>query len=267
MALPVPDLHAGHHAVERGEGLLHLQPAVAPASRGVGAGRVLDHEPLVPAGAGLGEEPLEVVGRGRGRQAAQREPSRGRREEIEALEARPPLAQGYLEEQFHRAVARSEGQHVEGDEGHGDLRQHHGRRCLPAQPLLERKERQDDTLAHGQQLTVQDAVPRQAPGGLQDLRELPGHVVEIAREEAYVVALPVQLGADAVVLVLGPDLRPEAGDDLGSVLGGRREHEAQRMEQAQARGGQAVVPGQARGLADVAGQHHGTRNVGGRPAE
>ena len=49
----------------------------------------------------------------------------------------------------------------------------------------------------------------------------------------------VELGPDAVVLVLDPDRRPQPRQDLGRVLGRRGEHELERMEERQAgvRGG------------------------------
>ena len=50
---------------------------------------------------------------------------------------------------------------------------------------------------------------------------------------------------------------PEAGDDLGRVLGRRREHELERVEQRHRRVAQAVVAGEQRRPADVAGQHPG----------
>jgi hypothetical protein len=48
--LAVADLDPDHHAIDRRQRLLHLQPAEASASRHVDARRILDHQPLVPPG-------------------------------------------------------------------------------------------------------------------------------------------------------------------------------------------------------------------------
>ena len=55
----------------------------------------------------------------------------------------------------------------------------------------------------------------QGPRGLDDLGELAADVVQVARVEADVATALVELGPDAVVLVLDPDRRAEAGHDLG----------------------------------------------------
>ena len=73
----------------------------------------------------------------------------------------------------------------------------------------------------------------QVAGALDDLRELAADVVEVAAVEADLRSGAVQLRADAVVLVLDPDRRTQAAEDLVGVLGRRREHELQRMEQRQ----------------------------------
>ena len=54
-------LHADHDAVERGEGLLHLQPAQAAPARRVPAVGVLDHQPLVAPRSSLGELRSDLV--------------------------------------------------------------------------------------------------------------------------------------------------------------------------------------------------------------
>ena len=87
------------------------------------------------------------------------------------------------------------------------------------------------------------------------------------RVEPRLAAPPVELGADAVVLVLDPDHRPEARDDLGRVLGRRGEHELDRVEQAQARLVQAALFGADRRLAHVAGEHSGQLDLGRGPLE
>ena len=100
-------------------------------------------------------------------------------------------------------------------------------------------------------------MPSQAErhGRLDDLGEAGADVVQVARVEPDVRAALVELGADAVVLVLDPDLRPEPGDDLGGVLGRRGEHELERVEQGQGRVAERVVAGEAGQPADVADEH------------
>ena len=123
------------------------------------------------------------------------------------------------------------------------------------EPRLEGDERQDRAVAPGEELAIEDAVPRQVPRRRDDLWELCGDVVQVARVEADLVPEPMQLAADAVVLVLDPDSRPEAGKDLGRVLGGRGEHELERMEQGQLGALEATRLRQLGGAADVAGEH------------
>jgi len=79
--------------------------------------------------------------------------------------------------------------------------------------------------------------------------------MEVARVQPDLTALAMELAADPVVLVLDPDDRPEAGQDLGGVLGRRREHELQRMEQRQLGRFETILAGEDGCLADVAGQH------------
>ena len=65
VALAVADLDADDDAIDRREGLLHLQPAETAAARRVLAARVLDHQALVAARAGVDERSLDGVGVGR----------------------------------------------------------------------------------------------------------------------------------------------------------------------------------------------------------
>ena len=146
---------------------------------------------------------------------------------------------------------------IEGDVDHRNLGLHRGRGPLAAESGLQRQEGQDVAVGVGQDLAVQDAVPVQRPGRLDDLRELVADVVQVAAVEPDVGPAPVELGADAVVLVLHPDRWPQAGDDRGSVLGRRGEHELDWVQEAEARFVQALFPGEDGGLARVAGQHQG----------
>ncbi len=267
MALAVANLHADHHAVERREGLLHLQPAIAAAAGRVGAGRVLDHQPLVPPGPGLGEDALQVVRGRRGGQAAEGEASRVGLGQAQRLQARAALPQGQRQERDGRTPTRPRGEDVEGDVGDGHLGEHRGSGSLATQALLEGQERQHAAVAEGEQLAVEDPVPGEPAGRLDDLRELPRHVVEVAREEAHLVAPAVDLGPDPVVLVLRPDLGSQAANDLRRVLGRRGEHEPQGVEEPQPCLRQTVVAGEEGGLAEVAGEHHGPGDVRRRTPE
>ena len=69
VALAVADLDADDDAVDRRQGLFHLQPAEPTATGGVEALRVLDHEALVAPGAGRREELVESLRRVRRFQA------------------------------------------------------------------------------------------------------------------------------------------------------------------------------------------------------
>ena len=68
MALAVADLDADDDAIERGQRLLHLQPAQAAPTRRIRAVRVLHHQPFVIAGPRLGEYALQPIGRVDGHQ-------------------------------------------------------------------------------------------------------------------------------------------------------------------------------------------------------
>ena len=106
-------------------------------------------------------------------------------------------------------------------------------------------------------LPVQDAVPGLSGGRRKHLRELVADVIEVAAVEPDLAAQLVQLGADAVVLVLDPDRCRHPRQRLRLVRDRRREHARERVEQGQRRGAQLVVAGQDRGPADVAGEHAG----------
>ena len=93
------------------------------------------------------------------------------------------------------------------------------------------------------------------PRPRSDLRELLADVVEVAAVQPDLGALLVQLGADAVVLVLHPDRRRHARQRLGLVRDGRGEHARERVEQRQLGRVQQVVARQDRGPADVPGEH------------
>ena len=180
---------------------------------------------------------LELVGRRGRRQAAQGEPLRAGRRQPEPLEASAPVPEGDVEQRLgrRRRAGRPPGRRTR------RTRPGPRRAPPPTGPSARaasggRGTGRTRAIPEGEQLAVEDPVPGQVAGRLHDLRELRRDVVEVTREEPDLVPAPVELGADAVVLVLDPDLRPEAGDDLGRVLGRRREHEAQRVEEAQPRG-------------------------------
>ena len=106
-------------------------------------------------------------------------------------------------------------------------------------------------------LAVQNAVPIERAGRLDDLGELLADVVEVAAVEPHFRPAAVELSPDAVVLVLDPYHGAQAGEDVGGIFGRRREHELDRMEQPQMGLGQAILFGEDRGFARVPGQHQG----------
>ena len=129
----------------------------------------------------------------------------------ERLEPAAPVLERLAEERLDRRPSPpSEPEDVERDVDHGDLGPDRRRRRLPAEPGLERDERQDGAVAPGEDLAVEDPVPGEAAGALDDLRELAADVVQVARVEPDVVAVAVELGADPVVLVLDPDRHARA---------------------------------------------------------
>ena len=148
-----------------------------------------------------------------------------------------------------------EGEQVERHEDDRDLRSDRVRRRLAPEPCLQALERQHEAVLPGEDLAIDDPGPAERTGGLDDLGELRAHVVEVARVEAHVRPALVELGPDAVVLVLDPDLRAEPSQDLGRVLRRGGEHELERMEERELGVIELVVAGQLGEPADVAGQH------------
>ena len=166
-----------------------------------------------------------------------------------ASRLRPALLQRPLQERLELAVPWPEHEHVPRHEDHRHGRQDVGAGALPADARLEREERQHGpaalaVAAEREQLAVEDPVPGEVDRARDDLRVAVADLVEVAAVEADLRSAPVELGADAVVLVLDPDGRPEAAEDLGGVLGRGREHELERVEEPGRGLGQAVVVGQ-----------------------
>ena len=118
------------------------------------------------------------------------------------------------------------------------------------------------TVGEGQDLAVQDAVPVQRAGGLDDFRELAADVVQVPAVQPDLGPAPVELGSHTVVLVLDPDGGPEPRQYVGGILGGRGQHELDRMEQPEPGLVQATLFGEDGRLARVAGQHQ--RHAHGR---
>ena len=153
---------------------------------------------------GSGESPAGVDGR-----------------QVERVEPSAPFGQGQAEQRLDRLVPTCpDRQRIECHEDDRDIGLDRLRRRLASEPALERDEREDRPITPAEDLAIEDAVPGERPGRLDDLREPGADVVQVARVEPHIRAALVELGADAVVLVLDPDLRPEPADDLGGVLGG-----------------------------------------------
>ena len=234
VTLAVPALHADDHAIDRGQRLLHLQPAEAAPTGRIGAARVLDHQALVASGAGGGEGGLQGGGIGRGDEMRSREATAIKGEwQVDRVQPGAALRQRRPKQRFDRLAARPQRQHVEGDVDDRHLGPDGVRRRLAPQPPLEGDERQDHAVAPGQDLTIEDPVPGQRGRCADDLRIARADVVQVARVEPDFGPELVELCPDPVVLVLHPDLRAEPGDDLGRILGWRGEHELERMEERQ----------------------------------
>src|SRR3990172_2073911 len=77
-------------------------------------------------------------------------------------------------------LARALGENVEGDIDDGNRFAHVGRRRLAPEAGLELEEGHRAAVLEREDLAVEDGVPGQPAGGLGDLGELPGHVVEVA---------------------------------------------------------------------------------------
>ena len=134
--------------------------------------------------------------------------------QVERVEPRAALAQRLAQQRLDRrvavgVVAGPERQQVEGDvddrdlgldRADGDLRPSRAWRLMngSTRPSFQARISPSRTPAQGER-----------PGGLDDLGELAADVVQVARVEADVRPALVELGADAVVLVLDPDLGAE----------------------------------------------------------
>ena len=180
-----------------------------------------------------------------------RSPVRSGRDE--RIERGAALAERLLEQ-----VAPGMVKQVERDEHDGDLGQELLRGPHPSQPGLERGEVEHRSLAPGDELAVDDErrLVRQRARRLHDLGERPRHVVEVAAEQPRRPArLEVELGADAVVLVLDPGLVADSAHHLVGVGHGRCEHESDRSPDVQRCVRQPSLARQRRRLADLAGEH------------
>ncbi len=93
-----------------------------------------------------------------------------------------------------------------------------------------------------QGFAIEDQVRRrQIAPGLDNLRHRRGHLVQVAREDADLAALLVQLDPGAVELVFEPRLA-QLRQRLARVLGGLRKHRLQRPEQPNGHAGERWSP-------------------------
>ncbi len=183
--------------------------------------------------------------------------------QVQGVEARAPLGERRAQQRLDLlALARAECQGIEGDVDDGRLLLQLTARVLAAQPRLELNERQRHAVAEGEQLAVEDAVPGKAMGGRDYLRIALADLVEVAAEDTHLAALLVQLGANAVVLVLDPDRCAEPAQDFRLVGNRVGEHRLQRPEHRQLGSAKALVACQLGGVTQVAGQHAGHLDVG-----
>ncbi len=202
-----------------------------------------------------GEAALDVGGRDRDR------PPRGSED---AVEQRAALTQRTVDHQLFAGI-----EHIEDDVGHRHLALDGLADFLPSQPLLQFGERKRAVFGGvpGHDL----AVEHQGLGEGAERRDQLGKgfrdFIQRAREQAHVRSLgrDVRLRADAVVFVLDRGV-VEIGERFLGILHRAGQHEADRMEQPQARFAETPAGGQAQGLADVAQQHVRALHLGRRGA-
>ena len=90
----------------------------------------------------------------------------GGERQVERVEPAAALGQRLAQQRLdRRAVARTERERVEGDVDDRDLGLDRRRRRLAPEPRLERDERQDGAVAPGEDLAIEDPVPRQRGRG------------------------------------------------------------------------------------------------------
>src|SRR5215212_5253429 len=111
-------------------------------------------------------------------------PAVTRERQPELFEVSTAIRERLAEERIDGRLGRAgEPEDVERDVDHRNLAPDRRRRRLPAEACLEGDERQDRTIAPAEDLAVEDPVPAETSGTLDDLRELVADVVEVAREE------------------------------------------------------------------------------------
>ena len=248
----MPDLHAHDHAVERGQGLLELEPGVASAAGCVDRFGVLEHQALVATLLGLAEDPLQLGLVGSVHERGQPEARRARK--VEPLQPPAALTQR-LAQQWLRRPPLPQREHIEGDVDDRHLGHDLGRRLLAPDTRLQLQEGQHGAVLPGQQLTVEDPVPGHRASSCCDLGEAVGDVVEIAAEQAHLVALAVQLGADAVVLVLDPHRRPHSRQRRSLIHDGAGQHRLERVEEGEPGAREGSTTSELGRAADVTGEH------------
>ena len=161
---------------------------------------------------------------------------------------------------------------VEGDVAHADVaRQEEVALVAPAQALLQVEERQPAVGGLGDEFAIEDDRGLQMGGGGEQFRELRADRFQVATEQLGPPGAGVQLGADAVELVLQPDAPAcrVGGQFVGGILANQAlpdrlgaflragEHDLDGHEQARGRLLQPAGAGQHGGLTEVAGEHGG----------
>ncbi len=159
-------------------------------------------------------------------------------------------------------------QQVEGDQHHRHLLDQLGARSYPSEARLQAGEVKHRSGPIRDQLPVDHQPLPQARGRPHDLGEGGGHVVEVAREEARTgLGDQVQLGADAVVLVLDPGLRADPPHHLLRVGDRGGEHAADRAAELQRSLGQPIIARQDGRRTRLAEQHAGAPHRLDRPVK
>ena len=183
--------------------------------------------------------------------------------QAQRVQALAPLAQRQTQQRLHGGAAtRAEGEEVERDVDDRDLA------CISADGFLRPSRAWSWRNGSAMPSRKASSSPSRMPSQLtvvrsrDHLRVAIADVVQVAAVQPDLVALLVQLGADAVVLVLDPDRRAEPREHLVLVGDGIGEHRLERPEQRQLGLAQAVVARQLGGVAEVAGEHARPLHVG-----
>lgn len=188
---------ADNDTIEGGVGHFQFQPGEAAASGHVKAGGVLDHEAFVLALAGLVEGVGDFVdGVGLG-DLGEAKVFGQRREGFEFFAA--------LLQRMVQIIFAIQPEEVESDVFDGDFFLHEEVALSAAETFLEIGKWEGTVATHGEDFAVEDEIDGEVAGGIGEVEEGGGDVLEVAGIEGDAVIHLVELAADAVVFVFEPD--------------------------------------------------------------